>query len=80
MHGNTAVFRFAPEIPISIPASGSRFPDENPQARYLLLVEGTDEAHYNPDLDWSRYLPSAVLLSRNEHDRYAFLLLFTIHH
>jgi hypothetical protein len=80
LHGNTAVFRFAPEIPISILASGSRFPDEKPQGRYLLLVDGTDEAHCNPDLDWSRYLPSTVLLSRNEHDRYAFLLLFTTRH
>lgn len=66
------MFRFAPEIPISISSSGSRFPDENPQARYLLLVEGVDETYYNPDFDWSRYLPGAVPLSRSEHDRYAY--------
>ncbi|KAF8241145.1 hypothetical protein L208DRAFT_1420221 [Tricholoma matsutake] len=74
LHGNTAVFRFAPEIPISLPSSHSRFPAGNSQARYVLLVEGADETYYDPDLDWSRYLPSAVPLSRSEHDRILDLL------
>ncbi|KIK68195.1 hypothetical protein GYMLUDRAFT_237288 [Collybiopsis luxurians FD-317 M1] len=43
-------------------------------ARYMLMVEGADLAHYNPDFDWSRYLPPQVPLDRKEHDRVLDLL------
>ncbi|KAF8646644.1 hypothetical protein AX16_007143 [Volvariella volvacea WC 439] len=67
-YGNTAVFRFAPE---SSPPSTSRFPDiaEHPEASYTLLVDEVDQTHYNPHLDWARYLPTAVPLDRKSHDR-----------
>ncbi|TFK31543.1 hypothetical protein BDQ12DRAFT_739935 [Crucibulum laeve] len=69
-HGNTAIFRFAQaEVPLP---SVSRFPAiaENPSATYVLLVDGVDESHYNPDFDWSRHLPSVVPLDRREHDNH----------
>ncbi|KAG6863130.1 hypothetical protein C0991_008026, partial [Blastosporella zonata] len=69
LHGNTAVFRFLPDHPIPPPTS--RFP-LNPQSpRYPLLVAGIDENNYNPDFDWSRYLPTSVPLDRQEHDKEA---------
>ncbi|KAG6861013.1 hypothetical protein C0995_004866 [Termitomyces sp. Mi166 len=67
LHGNTAVFRFAPERPMSPPTS--RFPLNSKSPRYALLVEGLDDKNYNPDFDWSRYLPASVPLDRKEHDR-----------
>ncbi|KAJ7594961.1 hypothetical protein C8J56DRAFT_453389 [Mycena floridula] len=69
-YGNAAIFRFAPQV-----LQTSRFPEiiENPNARYVLLVDGVNEAFYNPDLDWSRYLP-AVQLTRREHDKILDLL------
>ena len=42
---------------------------ENPDDRYVLLLDGVDDSHYNPDLDWARYLPKAVPLDRRGHDR-----------
>ncbi|TFK73146.1 hypothetical protein BDN72DRAFT_247733 [Pluteus cervinus] len=70
-YGNTAVFRFAPEV---LPVS--RIPPvvEEPDQSYVLYVEGVDEAHINTTLDWSRYLPSSVPLTRREHDRLLDLL------
>lgn len=59
---------------MTIPSSSSRFPTEDPEAHYVLLVDGADDTYYNPDFDWSRYLPNAVPLTRNEHDRYIFSL------
>ncbi|KNZ79271.1 Nitrogen assimilation transcription factor nit-4 [Termitomyces sp. J132] len=67
LHGNTAVFRFAPEPPTSPPPS--RFPLDSKSPRYVLLVDGFDNKNYNPDFDWSRYLPTSVPLDRKEHDR-----------
>ncbi|KAG6819360.1 hypothetical protein H0H93_012543 [Arthromyces matolae] len=67
LHGNTAVFRFAPERPLSPPRS--RFPSNSKALRYVLLVDGADDTGYNPDFDWSRYLPATVPLDRKEHDR-----------
>ena len=66
--GSTSVFRFRPVDIQNIP---SRFPAivEDPDDTYVLLLEGADETHYNPDLDWSRYLPSAVPLDRRGHDK-----------
>ncbi|KAJ7151924.1 fungal-specific transcription factor domain-containing protein [Mycena crocata] len=67
LHGITAPFRFG----TTLPDGPSRFPEiiENPSDSYVLMVEGVDEAHYNPDFNWSRYLPSQVPLDRREHDR-----------
>ncbi|KAG6918313.1 hypothetical protein DXG01_015405 [Tephrocybe rancida] len=67
LHGNTAVFRFAPEHPLLQPTS--RFPLKPQSPRYVLLVEGLEENNYNPDFDWSRYLPASVPLDRREHDK-----------
>ncbi|GLB39659.1 putative fungal specific transcription factor [Lyophyllum shimeji] len=72
LHGNTAVFRFAPE-PV-IPQVASRFPLNSQAPRYVLLVDGVDEQNYNPDFDWSRYLPASVPLDRKEHDKLLDLL------
>ncbi|EDR01153.1 uncharacterized protein LACBIDRAFT_312485 [Laccaria bicolor S238N-H82] len=74
-HGNTAVFRF---VQVPLPVEGpSRFPAiaENPDATYILLADGVDDSHYNPNFDWSRHLPSNVLLDRRSHDK-ALDLLF----
>lgn len=43
---------------------------EYPTETYILLVEGADLSTYNPDFDWSRYLPTEVPMERQEHDRY----------
>ncbi|KAG6831081.1 hypothetical protein H0H87_006197 [Tephrocybe sp. NHM501043] len=67
MHGNTAVFRFAPEHSLAPPPS--RFSLNSKSPRYVFLVDGIDENNYNPDFDWSRYLPASVPLDRKEHDR-----------
>ncbi|KAJ7747438.1 hypothetical protein DFH07DRAFT_747798 [Mycena maculata] len=66
LHGITAPFRFA-----SNPPGSSPFPEivQNPTASYILMVDGVDGTHPNPDVDWSRYLPSQVPLDRHEHDR-----------
>ncbi|KAJ6616846.1 hypothetical protein B0H10DRAFT_2035936 [Mycena sp. CBHHK59/15] len=68
LHGITAPFRFATTKPNN---RISRFPEivENPDASCVLMVEGVDEVHYNPDFDWSRHLPSQVPLDRREHDK-----------
>jgi hypothetical protein len=34
------------------------------------LLDGANEAHYDPNFDWSRHLPPEVKLDRQEHDRY----------
>ncbi|TFK73147.1 hypothetical protein BDN72DRAFT_247720 [Pluteus cervinus] len=66
-HGNTAVFRFAQADNQPI----SRFPAiaEDPGASYVLVVDGIDLTHYDPDFDWSRHLPAAVPLDRRAHDQ-----------
>ncbi|PPQ63888.1 hypothetical protein CVT24_010355 [Panaeolus cyanescens] len=75
-YGPTAVFRpfnYQSEPP---PEARYRLPlPEDPNATYVLLVEGVDESNYNPDFDWSRHLPSAVPLDRRSHDK-ALDLLF----
>ncbi|KAE9402722.1 hypothetical protein BT96DRAFT_918021 [Gymnopus androsaceus JB14] len=71
-YGNAAPFRFAKTLPKHV----SIIPDVeiDLSARYMLMVEGADQTHYNPDFDWSRYLPSQVPLDRKEHDRVLDLL------
>ncbi len=66
-YGNTAPFRFKKNEP----TQPSRFPAiaQNPEARYVLLVDNSTEEHFNPDFDWSRYLPDAVPLDRRSHDK-----------
>ncbi|KAJ7731550.1 hypothetical protein DFH07DRAFT_755597 [Mycena maculata] len=66
LHGITAPFRFA-----SNPPGSSLFPEivRNPTASHILMVDGVDGTHPNPDVDWSRYLPPQVPLDRHEHDR-----------
>lgn len=56
----------------------SRFPAlaENPDDTYVLLVDGVQPSHCNPTLDWSRHLPSNVLLDRPSHDK--FVLTFQL--
>ena len=66
LYGPTSIFRLAPKPPIS------RFPDiaEITSETYILLVEGAGLSTYNPDFDWSRYLPVEVPMERQEHDKY----------
>jgi hypothetical protein len=45
---------------------------ENPNRSYVLLVDGVDTTGYDPDFDWSRYLPCEVPLKRREHDKCVF--------
>ncbi|KDR76970.1 hypothetical protein GALMADRAFT_95630 [Galerina marginata CBS 339.88] len=73
-HGNTAPFRFEH---LELPIQASRFPAlaDNPDATYVLLVDGVPDEHCNPAFDWSRHLPQAVPLDRRSHDK-ALDLLF----
>ena len=43
---------------------------ENPNASYVLQVEGIDVSQSHPEIDWSRHLPPEVILDRREHDKY----------
>ncbi|KAJ4490322.1 hypothetical protein J3R30DRAFT_3420874 [Lentinula aciculospora] len=74
-YGNAAPFRFA-STSITLPKHISIIPDVEIDfsARYMLLVDGADQTHYDPDFDWSRYLPLQVPLDRREHDRVLDLL------
>ncbi|KAJ3921609.1 hypothetical protein F5877DRAFT_19082, partial [Lentinula edodes] len=69
-YGNAAPFRFANTF-CTLPKHVSIIPDVeiNLSERYMLLVDGADPTHYDPLFDWSRYLPSQVPLTRQEHDR-----------
>ncbi|KAF7343396.1 Zn(2)-C6 fungal-type domain-containing protein [Mycena venus] len=68
VHGVTSsTFRFG-----SRPANQvSRTPEfvQNPNAFYVLQLDGVDISQTHPDIDWSRYLPPAVALERREHDK-----------
>ncbi|KAJ3560388.1 hypothetical protein NP233_g10873 [Leucocoprinus birnbaumii] len=70
LHGGTAPFRYISE-PMPPRPSISRLwaVTENPAETYTLLVDGTDEGHFNPHFDWSRHLPTEVHLDRREHDK-----------
>ncbi|KAF8184156.1 hypothetical protein K438DRAFT_1598856 [Mycena galopus ATCC 62051] len=48
----------------------SRIPEaaENPNASYVLQVDGMDVSQSHPDIDWSRHLPPQVTMNRREHD------------
>jgi hypothetical protein len=68
LYGSTSIFQYAPKNP----DRRSRFPEiiEKTSECYVLLVDGVDDSHYNPDFDWSRHLPPEVPLERREHDKY----------
>ncbi|KAL0945802.1 hypothetical protein HGRIS_012089 [Hohenbuehelia grisea] len=70
-YGTTSIFRHSPN-----PSRASRFPEilEKTEERYVLMVEGGDESHFNPNFDWARHLPTTVPLDRREHDRILDLL------
>ncbi|KAJ7178079.1 hypothetical protein C8R46DRAFT_1329048 [Mycena filopes] len=48
-----------------------RIPEGEPDAdaSYVFLVEGVNIADAHPNIDWSRYLPPEVTLTRREHDK-----------
>ncbi|KAJ7367181.1 fungal-specific transcription factor domain-containing protein [Mycena albidolilacea] len=41
----------------------------DPNASYVLQVEGVDVSQSHPDIDWSRHLPPEVAIERREHDQ-----------
>ncbi|KAH9474420.1 Nitrogen assimilation transcription factor nit-4 [Psilocybe cubensis] len=73
-HGRTSPFIFSS---VDVPPQPSRFPAlaSNPDATYVLAVDGVNDEYCNPDFDWSRHLPTAVPLDRRSHDK-ALDLLF----
>ncbi|KAJ7178066.1 hypothetical protein C8R46DRAFT_669176 [Mycena filopes] len=64
-HGITAAFRFLGTPPDPVPEAF----ESDPDATYILHVDGMDIAACHPDIDWSRHLPPGVLLDRTEHDK-----------
>ncbi|KAF8208168.1 hypothetical protein K438DRAFT_1574876 [Mycena galopus ATCC 62051] len=42
---------------------------ENPDASYVLQLDGVNVSQTHPDIDWSRHLPPEVTLKRKEHDK-----------
>ncbi|KAF7370442.1 Zn(2)-C6 fungal-type domain-containing protein [Mycena sanguinolenta] len=64
LHG--AVFKSA-----NAPSKDSRVPEviEDPNASYILLVDGVDISHAHSHVDWSRHLPPEVVMERREHDQ-----------
>ncbi|RXW17748.1 hypothetical protein EST38_g8099 [Candolleomyces aberdarensis] len=67
-YGSTSM---SPFRSINIQSAPLHFPAivNRPDNTYVLLLEDVDECHYNPDLDWARYLPGAVPLDRRGHDK-----------
>jgi hypothetical protein len=67
-YGNPSPFRFEHPAPPTLP---SRFPAlaSNPDATYVLLVDGVNDEYCNPAFDWSRHLSAAVPLDRRSHDK-----------
>lgn len=49
---------------------------EDPEQSYVLQLDGVNESHISPALNWSRYLPLEVqsILTRPEHDKYVIPL------
>ncbi|KAK7042491.1 Zn(2)-C6 fungal-type domain-containing protein [Favolaschia claudopus] len=52
--------------PTEIPRSP---PFDDPNATYVLQLDDVDPRETHPEIDWSRYLPSEVPLTRREHDK-----------
>ena len=57
----------------------SRFPAlaKNPDETYVLCLDGIQSSHYNPSLEWNRYLPHDVPLDRPTHDKFVLTLQLT---
>ncbi|KAF7366740.1 Zn(2)-C6 fungal-type domain-containing protein [Mycena sanguinolenta] len=69
LHGATSSpFRFVHKPPAEV---SRRIPEvvENPDATYVLQLDGVDISQTHPDIDWSRHLPPEVALDRREHDK-----------
>ncbi|KAJ7178059.1 hypothetical protein C8R46DRAFT_988118 [Mycena filopes] len=80
-YGNTAPFRFLGRPPKPIPSVPEVV--EDPNATYILLLDGMDVADCHPEIDWSRHLPSGVLIDRKEHDKilsisFKFFLMYCL--
>ncbi|KAF7326433.1 Zn(2)-C6 fungal-type domain-containing protein [Mycena sanguinolenta] len=45
----------------------------NPNASYVLQVDGVDISQTHPGIDWARHLPPEVALDRREHDKYTLI-------
>ncbi|KAJ7288486.1 hypothetical protein C8J57DRAFT_1280412 [Mycena rebaudengoi] len=57
-----------PRLAGSLSSESSRSAD-NPNASYVLLVDGVDDSSCDLSFDWSRHLPPEVPLDRKEHDK-----------
>jgi hypothetical protein len=66
------------DLPLYVPLQIGGRPEEvsriveiqNPNASYVLLVEGADLSDSQLEVDWSRHLPPQVALDRKEHDKF----------
>ncbi|KAJ7704459.1 fungal-specific transcription factor domain-containing protein [Mycena rosella] len=67
VHGMTFRFRGRPPNEVSKITCIDAF--EEPNACYVLLVDGADVSGPSQDVDWSRNLPLEMRLERKEHDR-----------
>ncbi|KAJ7704467.1 hypothetical protein B0H17DRAFT_921179 [Mycena rosella] len=67
VHGMTFRFRGRPPNEVSRITCIDAF--EEPNACYVLLVDGADVSGPSQDVDWSRNLPLEMRLERKEHDR-----------
>ncbi|KAJ7253019.1 fungal-specific transcription factor domain-containing protein [Mycena haematopus] len=68
LHGITSSpFRFGHKPATEV----SRIPEvlPNPDATYVLQLDGVDISQTHPNIDWSRYLPPEIALDRREHDK-----------
>ncbi|KAJ7028678.1 hypothetical protein C8F04DRAFT_963733 [Mycena alexandri] len=63
-HGITAPFRFLGRLPNEVSQTTEVI---DPNASYILLVDGVDESQAHPDIDWSRHLPSGKV-TRQVHN------------
>ncbi|KAK7044585.1 Zn(2)-C6 fungal-type domain-containing protein [Favolaschia claudopus] len=82
LHGVTSSpFRFGNKHPGEISPISEVI--ANPEAVYVLQLDGVDSSQTHPDIDWSRYLPQDVVLDRREHDKllhlaFSFFTTYTL--
>ncbi|XP_006455146.1 hypothetical protein AGABI2DRAFT_209475, partial [Agaricus bisporus var. bisporus H97] len=69
LHGATAPFRYISESMRPPMAPGLWALSGAPNESYTLLVDGSDEACFDPNFDWSRHLPPEVHMDRRGHDK-----------
>ncbi|KAK7024943.1 Zn(2)-C6 fungal-type domain-containing protein [Favolaschia claudopus] len=68
LHGVTSsAFRFGDRPPSEVLRHSEVV--ANPDATYVLQLDGVDVSETHPDIDWSRHLPTEVVLDRREHDK-----------